>query len=391
MPNSPCLLILFLYLLAVTLTPVLTCYPCFAKSSEKFCTDYVGQSPAEIKTARCWYPIKRLMKERPIYWVRVVAADYKELKSIYSKALKLIKKRRREVPQESYTSLLDHVEQEVLYKVYNLKEGINKAATYFDCRLCRLHDCNGIRFDCPIEDVRIKETGHVSMKCEASFPIPEISSVTWWFVRSIRSDVIQQFMVLHVGSEDTLTINNVNMRNSGSFACDVTVHGTILLRRFFYLTGVCTDGQHKSANSGSGHRGEHGDPGPCGPAAGSLAGSDRADLHLGHRPDQVEQNNNQDLGPDWAEQITSQNPGQIGWSRTPARTGSTDRVAPIYRQDPGPDHAELSTSWDPDQVEQTDILDPNHIRQNGPSTGTRAGSGGADCQPGLGSGSDSAE
>ncbi|XP_069796043.1 sperm acrosome membrane-associated protein 6 isoform X4 [Narcine bancroftii] len=192
MPNSPCLLILFLYLLAVTLTPVLTCYPCFAKSSEKFCTDYVGQSPAEIKTARCWYPIKRLMKERPIYWVRVVAADYKELKSIYSKALKLIKKRRREVPQESYTSLLDHVEQEVLYKVYNLKEatpcnqtcGINKAATYFDCRLCRLHDCNGIRFDCPIEDVRIKETGHVSMKCEASFPIPEISSVTWWFVRS---------------------------------------------------------------------------------------------------------------------------------------------------------------------------------------------------------------
>ncbi|XP_069796044.1 sperm acrosome membrane-associated protein 6 isoform X5 [Narcine bancroftii] len=244
MPNSPCLLILFLYLLAVTLTPVLTCYPCFAKSSEKFCTDYVGQSPAEIKTARCWYPIKRLMKERPIYWVRVVAADYKELKSIYSKALKLIKKRRREVPQESYTSLLDHVEQEVLYKVYNLKEatpcnqtcGINKAATYFDCRLCRLHDCNGIRFDCPIEDVRIKETGHVSMKCEASFPIPEISSVTWWFVRSIRSDVIQQFMVLHVGSEDTLTINNVNMRNSGSFACDVTVHGTILLRRFFYLT-----------------------------------------------------------------------------------------------------------------------------------------------------------
>ncbi|XP_059819054.1 sperm acrosome membrane-associated protein 6-like [Hypanus sabinus] len=113
--------------------------------------------------------------------------------------------------------------------------GINPASTYFDCARCRMQGCRMIPYTCPIEDVQVNETGHVSMKCQASFNLPEIDSVIWWIVPNIRSDVIQQFKVLHVGTDDTLSINNVKLKNSGSYACDVMDKDTILLRRFFHL------------------------------------------------------------------------------------------------------------------------------------------------------------
>ncbi|XP_059497270.1 sperm acrosome associated 6 [Stegostoma tigrinum] len=168
---------------------------------------------------------------------------YKKLKSIYEKALNFIKKRRREFPAEPYSSLLDHVEKEVLNKVFSLKKaspcnytcGINMDAYYFDCQHCRMKGCEGVSFNCPIEDVTVKETGQVSMKCQPDFTIPVIDSVIWMYASHVRSDVISQFKVLHVGSDDSLSIHNVKMKNTGTYACDVFRKKILLLRRFFYL------------------------------------------------------------------------------------------------------------------------------------------------------------
>ncbi|XP_038670833.1 sperm acrosome membrane-associated protein 6 isoform X3 [Scyliorhinus canicula] len=147
------------------------------------------------------------------------------------------------MPAESYASLLDKVEQEVLHKVYRLKEatpcnytcGINMASFYFDCHTCKMKGCEGISFECPIKDVTVKETGQVSMKCQSNFTIPKIDTVTWMYASHIRTDVIAQFKILNIGDDITLSIHNVKMKNAGTYACDVTKKKIILLRRFFYL------------------------------------------------------------------------------------------------------------------------------------------------------------
>ncbi|XP_072106956.1 sperm acrosome membrane-associated protein 6 isoform X2 [Mobula birostris] len=235
--------LLCLLLMAAHLCPARTCFLCFTGSSQKFCTEYIGQSLEEQQADSCWLPISELMKSRHLYWMRVVPADFKLLKSTYSRALRFIKRRSRAMPKESYASLLGQVEKYVLNKVYKLKKatacnqtcGINPAATYFDCVRCRMRNCNGIPFSCPIEDVKVNETGHVSMKCQASFNLPKINTVIWRIAK-VRSDIIEQFKVLHVGADDTLSINKVKTKNSGTYACDIISKDTILLRRFFHLT-----------------------------------------------------------------------------------------------------------------------------------------------------------
>ncbi|XP_038670831.1 sperm acrosome membrane-associated protein 6 isoform X1 [Scyliorhinus canicula] len=236
-------LLRLLLLLASALGSTLCCYACFAKSSEKFCTEYMGQDLIELHHAHCWHPINELINKRQVYWLRIAQTEYKKLKSIYKKALNFIKKRRRLMPAESYASLLDKVEQEVLHKVYRLKEatpcnytcGINMASFYFDCHTCKMKGCEGISFECPIKDVTVKETGQVSMKCQSNFTIPKIDTVTWMYASHIRTDVIAQFKILNIGDDITLSIHNVKMKNAGTYACDVTKKKIILLRRFFYL------------------------------------------------------------------------------------------------------------------------------------------------------------
>ncbi|XP_067874482.1 sperm acrosome membrane-associated protein 6 isoform X2 [Heterodontus francisci] len=73
------------------------------------------------------------------------------------------------------------------------------------------------------------------MKCQSTFTIPKIDTVTWMFASNVRSDVISQFKVLHIGDDDTLTIQNVKIKNTGTYACNVFRKDTLLLQRFFYL------------------------------------------------------------------------------------------------------------------------------------------------------------
>ncbi|XP_043541949.1 sperm acrosome membrane-associated protein 6 [Chiloscyllium plagiosum] len=98
-----------------------------------------------------------------------------------------------------------------------------------------MRGCEGVSFECPIEDLNVKETGQVSMKCQSNFTIPVIDSVTWLYASHVRSDVISQFKVLHIGNDDALSIHNVKMKNTGTYACDVFRKNILLLRRFFYL------------------------------------------------------------------------------------------------------------------------------------------------------------
>ncbi|XP_078063094.1 sperm acrosome membrane-associated protein 6, partial [Mustelus asterias] len=225
-----------LLVLASALSSALSCYTCFAKSSETFCTKYMGQNLIELHQAHCWYPINELINQRKVYWLRVAATDYKNLKSIYKEALDFIKKRRALKPAESYASLLDSVEKEVLHKVYRLKEGINMESFYFDCRSCQMKGCEGVSFECPIKDVTVKETGQVSLKCQSNFTISKIDTVTWMYASHIRTDVIAQFKVLHSGDDDTISIRHVKMSNAGTYGCDVIKTNLVLLRRFFYLS-----------------------------------------------------------------------------------------------------------------------------------------------------------
>ncbi|KAL0985019.1 hypothetical protein UPYG_G00151890 [Umbra pygmaea] len=115
--------------------------------------------------------------------------------------------------------------------------GFQASGYVYNCITCQYDSCE-FPLDCPVKEVTVMENNSTRIWCDIPFPLPDDVEVVWRFAEQIKTQQVDQFEEVTVGTDKLYSIPSAGLQHQGTYQCEIYSDQRSIVRLYYYLKVV---------------------------------------------------------------------------------------------------------------------------------------------------------
>ncbi|KAJ8005293.1 hypothetical protein DPEC_G00145130 [Dallia pectoralis] len=112
--------------------------------------------------------------------------------------------------------------------------GFQASGYVYNCITCQYDSCE-FPLDCPVKEITVEENNRTRMRCDVPFPLPYNIEVVWRFAEEVKSQQMDQFEEVIVGTDRLYSIPSAGLQHQGTYQCEIYSDQRSIVRLYYHL------------------------------------------------------------------------------------------------------------------------------------------------------------